>query len=215
LELEGKNLKLAPLTIEDAYDMRSWGQHESKLLADYNFPYINDTEVKTWFRFKTFNWRNSYFSVRDKDGRLVGYMGSYFSVRDKDGRLVGYMGIKNKRPFKRTAFLGIVFDPDNINKGLGTEALETFLPYYFEKLRMKALLLEVAEFNERAIHVYEKLGFKKTAYYLDPFPDQGIDRSDPELIRWESCFVFDGEKIYNYIYQMKLTKDVYLSRKRS
>lgn len=198
MELEGKNLKLAPLTMEDAYDMRSWGQHENKLLADYNFPYINDTEVKTWFRFKTLNWRNSYFSVRNRDGRLV-----------------GYMGIKNRRLFKKTAFLGIVFDPDHVNKGLGTEALEIFLTFYFEKLKMKALFLEVAEFNSRAIRVYEKLGFKKTAYYLDPFPDQRIDRSDPELLRWKSCFVIDGEKIYNYIYEMKLTKDVYLSRKRS
>lgn len=198
MELVGKNLILAPLTMNDAYDMRAWGQHDSILFGDYNFPYINDVEVKRWFRFKTFTWRNRYFSVRDKSGKLV-----------------GYMGIKNKKLLKRTAFLGIVFDPDYINKGLGTEAMDIFLPYFFDTLRMKGLLLEVAEFNERAIHVYEALGFKKTAYYLDLFPNQEADTSDLEFSRWKSCFVFDGEKIYNYIYEMKLTKDVYLSRKRS
>ena len=198
MKLVGINLDLAPLTMNDAYEMRTWGQHESLLFRGYNFPYINDVEVKNWFRFKTLNLRNKYYSVRDKSGRLV-----------------GYMGMKNKRFIKRTAFLGIVFDPEIIGNGLGTEAMELFLPYFFEDLRMKSLLLEVAEFNERAIHVYEKLGFKKTAYYLDVFPDQKVDTANPEFIRWKSCFVIDEEKIYNYIYEMKLTKDVYISGKRS
>ncbi|MDX9917078.1 MAG: GNAT family N-acetyltransferase [Gudongella sp.] len=191
----GNGLIFEHLNMRDAYDMRSWGTHDTILLSDYNFPYINDEEIKQWFRFKTFNIRNRYFSVRDQEDRLV-----------------GYIGIKDRNFFKKSSFLGIVFDPDNINKGLGTKALEAFLTYYFNEMNMKVMYLEVAEFNERAISVYRKLGFRATAYYLDMFADQSVDTSNPEFISNKSFFVIDGEKIYNYTYEMRLTKETFLAR---
>ncbi|MDY0237160.1 MAG: GNAT family protein [Gudongella sp.] len=188
--LIGDNIKIAPLTIEDATEMRGWGLHRNPLLFDYNFPYENDYEIKKWFRSKTFTIRNKYYSIKDKDDKLI-----------------GYMGIKNKNYLLKSSFLGIVFDPDRVSMGYGTQTLRLFLPYYFNELDMKILYLEVSEFNERAYNLYKKIGFMEDGYYLDLFSMQDLNLSSEEYKRYKSCFVFKDKKIYNYIYKMKLTKD--------
>jgi RimJ/RimL family protein N-acetyltransferase len=194
--IRGKRVTLSPLTLEDAKSMRDWGVHDTVLLGDYNFPYENDGEIRKWFRYKTFTIFNRYFGVRNEEGRLV-----------------GYLGIKNKDFIRRSSYLGIVFDPDYLDRGYGTESLEGFLPQYFYKMRMRTLYLEVAEFNTRAIRVYEKLGFIPIQYYTDLFPVEGISRDHPDIMASKSCFVFKDEKIYNYIYKMKLTRKRYEERK--
>jgi RimJ/RimL family protein N-acetyltransferase len=194
--IRGKRVTLSPLTLEDAKSMRDWGVHDTVLLGDYNFPYENDGEIRKWFRYKTFTIFNRYFGVRNEEGRLV-----------------GYLGIKNKDFIRRSSYLGIVFDPDYLDRGYGTESLEEFLPQYFYKMRMRTLYLEVAEFNTRAIRVYEKLGFIPIQYYTDLFPVEGISRDHPDIMASKSCFVFKDEKIYNYIYKMKLTRKRYEERK--
>lgn len=191
--LVGDKIKIKALTIEDAMEMREWGLHTDPLLFDYNFPYENDYEIKKWFRSKTFSVRNKYYSIRDKDGKLI-----------------GYMGIKNKNFFRKSSFLGIVFDPDLVNRGYGTQALKLFLPYYFKELNMKTLYLEVAEFNERALKLYKNIGFVEDGYYLDLFSIQDLDLTTKEFKRYQTSFVFKDEKIYNYIYKMKLTKKRFL-----
>ncbi|HZH93150.1 MAG TPA: GNAT family N-acetyltransferase, partial [Tissierellaceae bacterium] len=183
--IKGKRVTLSPLTMEDAKSMKGWGVHETVLLGDYNFPFENDIEVKRWFRYKTFTIWNKYFGVHNEEGNLV-----------------GYLGIKNKDFIRRSAYLGIVFDPDYMDRGYGTESLEAFLPKYFNGMRMKTLYLEVAEFNKRALRVYEKLGFIPIQYYTDLFPVEGISKDHPDIMASKSCFVFKDEKIYNYIYKM-------------
>jgi RimJ/RimL family protein N-acetyltransferase len=46
-------------------------------------------------------------------------------------------------------------------KGAGTEAARLMLEYGFNVLELHRIDLEVFTFNPRAIHVYEKLGFKR------------------------------------------------------
>lgn len=188
--LIGDKIEIAALTIDDAIEMRSWGLHKNPLLFDYNFPYENDYEIKKWFRSKTFSIRNKYYSIKNTEERLI-----------------GYMGIKNKNFLLKTSFLGIVFDPDLVNMGYGTQTLKLFLPYYFNQLGMKTLYLEVSEFNERAFKLYKKIGFVEDGYYLDLFSNQDLDLTSEEFKRYQTCFVFKDEKIYNYIYKMKLTKN--------
>lgn len=44
-------------------------------------------------------------------------------------------------------------------KGYGTEAIRLILKYGFERLNLHRIELEVFDFNPRALHVYEKVGF--------------------------------------------------------
>ena len=77
------------------------------------------------------------------------------------------------------------------------------------------MILEVAEFNKRAYRVYEKLGFKPVGYYLDEFFNQGLDLTNPYYLQEKSSFVIDGQKIYNYIYKMTLSKKRFFQLKNN
>ena len=189
MKIEGKSITIDKLKLEDVYQMRYWGFHKNPLIEDYNFPQMSDDEIKLWYRRKTNTISNKYYSIKNKDGNLI-----------------GYMGIKEIKRIRRQSTLGIVFDPNNVGKGYGTETLETFLNYYFTEMKMKSMLLEVAEFNRRAYRVYEKMGFKPIGYYLDEFFDSRLDLSNSYYLKEESSFVIKDKKIYNYIYKMKLDK---------
>ena len=58
------------------------------------------------------------------------------------------------------------------DKGLGTAVMRTLLRHGFETLNLHRIELRVFDSNPRAIHVYEKVGFKREArlrqhHYLD------------------------------------------------
>jgi RimJ/RimL family protein N-acetyltransferase len=196
MEIRGDRLKIAPITIEDAYAMRQWGTHENPLLFDYNLPPLSDEEIKEWYYYKT-----------------IGSNKRYYSVYNEENNFVGYMGIKHIRKMLREATLGIVFDPNYLNRGYGTEGIITYLNYFFNEMKMKTMYLEVAKFNKRAIRCYEKSGFKVIDVYLDEFFDQNLDLNDPCFLSEKSSFVIRNGKIYNYIYKMKIDRKAYLKER--
>ncbi len=190
MEIRGKKTIIRPLELEHAFRMRLWGFHENPLIADYNFPVISDEEIISWYKNKSRKWNNKYFGIFDFNDNFI-----------------GYLGIKDIKLIKKESYLGLVFDPNFVSKGFGTDALSTFLKYYFTELGMKRMYLEVAEFNKRAYKLYQNMGFKPDGYYLDEFFDQRLDLNNSYYLEAESSFVISHNKIYNYIYRMRLDKD--------
>lgn len=197
MELKGKRITIRPMKQEDIFYLRNWGTHENPLLADYNIPELSDEELINWFRLKTGKNNQKYFSVFNEDENLIGYFG------------IKYI---RKMLFKDSV-LGIVFDPNYVNQGYGTETVTTFLDYYFNEMNMKKLYLEVAKFNKRAMRCYEKSGFKVINSYVDEFFDQNIDTNNPYFEKEKSSFVIRKGKIYNYIYRMQIDKKTYLKER--
>lgn len=195
MEIRGERIVIRPLSLEDVFNMRKWGVHKNPLLSDYNFPEMSDGQIKKWYELKTRSFFNKYFAILSKEDVLI-----------------GYMGVKEIKFLKKESTLGIVFDPDLVDSGYGTETLEYFLREYFDQMNMKRMYLEVAEFNKRARRVYEKMGFKNEGYYLEEFFDSDLDLASPYFKEVESCFVINGKKIYNYVYRMKLDKEDFLGR---
>ncbi|WP_236909643.1 GNAT family N-acetyltransferase [Clostridium sp. Cult3] len=193
MELKGDRIRIVPMEMEHVYLMRDWGTHENPLLFDYNMPPLRDDEIIEWYHYKT-----------------MGYNKKYYSVFNEHNRFIGYMGIKQIRWILREATLGIVFDPNFINQGYGTEGILTFLDYYFNHMNMKRMYLEVAKFNKRAIRCYKKSGFSIVDIYIDEFFDQNLDLENPYFLKEKSSFVLKDGKVYNYIYKMKIDKKTYL-----
>lgn len=54
-----------------------------------------------------------------------------------------------------------IFKDSDYNKGFGTEAMLLLIKYGFGMYNLNRIELEVYAFNERAIHLYEKIGFKR------------------------------------------------------
>ena len=195
MDIRGKRIIIRKLELDDCYKMRMWGFHDNPLIEDYNFPPLTDKEIVKWYKNKTSSFKNKYFGIFNEDNLFI-----------------GYMGIKDIKRFKRESTLGIVFDPNFVGKGYGTETLGYFLQYYFDEMRMKRMHLEVAEFNKRAYRLYEKMGFKPEGYYLDYFFNQKLDLNNSYYLKAQSCFVISNKKLYNYVYRMRLDKEDFLRK---
>jgi RimJ/RimL family protein N-acetyltransferase len=80
--------------------------------------------------------------------------------RLEDERPVGSLDLREIGQTNGGAGLGIVIgDPADTGQGYGSDALSVLLDFGFGELRLERVWLEVFEFNERARHVYERLGF--------------------------------------------------------
>ena len=91
-------------------------------------------------------------------------------LRD-DGRPIGFGGLHGVDPVNGETELGIgIGDRSCWDRGYGTEAMNILLDFAFGELRLHRVFLNVFALNERARHVYEKVGFtlegtKREAYY--------------------------------------------------
>jgi diamine N-acetyltransferase len=122
----------------------AWPRHRDPLFETYNPPMFTERQRELYYQQRLAAHDSRQFSVDDLHGEFVGRI----SIRDIDWRL-------------GAAVLGISFHPGRLNRGLGTDALWTFLGYYFGPAKMSVLFLDVAAFNHRAYRVYEKCGFRK------------------------------------------------------
>lgn len=83
-----------------------------------------------------------------------------FSMLEKDtSEFIGNIEFFN-RTFDAAEW-GIVITTKMQNKGYGKEALMRSVEYGFNELGLKRIFLSVYADNPRAVHVYEKCGFKE------------------------------------------------------
>lgn len=75
---------------------------------------------------------------------------------------IGVAGLHGIKLPNRNATFGIAIGEKALwDKGFGTEAARLILDYGFRQLNLHRVTLWVYSTNRRAIHVYEKLGFKE------------------------------------------------------
>jgi RimJ/RimL family protein N-acetyltransferase len=83
-----------------------------------------------------------------------------FSMLERDTRqFIGNIEFMNRKGDE--AEWGIVMTYKMQNKGYGTEALKRSVEYGFGELELRRIYLAVYADNPRAIHVYEKCGFRE------------------------------------------------------
>ena len=185
------NLSISSLQVCDVYDLRDWDRYESPLFSDYNFPDLDDYEIRKWFYTRT-----ALSSVKS------------FAVILEGKKTIGLINLKNIRKILKVASLGIVFNPRYIDRGYGTIALKAIIKHYFETMDMRALYLDVATHNKRALRCYEKCGFKKVKKYAIRVIDL-IPEELPSCYAQEDFSIRDGQ-VYLYCYKMRLSKNDYI-----
>ncbi len=83
----------------------------------------------------------------------------YFAARDADGELLGFFGFGHAGD---VVGVGVGLRPDLTGQGLGLAFIEAGLEFARERFAPARFRLAVAEFNARAITVYERAGFVRT-----------------------------------------------------
>jgi ribosomal-protein-alanine N-acetyltransferase len=144
--LIGTKIYLRPLEKEDAPLFTAW---------------FNDPEVRrtlNQYRPMSLHEEEEFLAKITQSEHDLG-LGIVVKAGDK---LVGSTGL-NRMDFKnRHASFGIsIGDKSEWGKGHGTEATSLIVRHGFETLNLNRIWLYVFEDNPRAIHVYEKVGFKR------------------------------------------------------
>ena len=168
--------------------------YKDPIFIGYNYNKLTENESKYWFVSKQKMFNSKYFSINLED------------------KMIGYIGVKEINSIKKSGKLGIVFDPNFISKGYGKRAMEIFLDYYFNNLKMKKMTLEVNSWNIRALNLYRYFGFEIYKENFQYFENQNLDLNDEKYSKFKEDFKIENTNIYSRIYFMKLTKERYESR---
>jgi len=145
--LKGKNVYLSAYSKDElnlVKDLINDWEIQENLNAGTIIPMTYDDELE-WFDKNIKNAEKDYsFAIRTTEDNI--YIGG-----------CGYRKVNYKN---RTCYIGIMISNKEFqNKGYGTESLILLINYIFYEMNLRKILLKVFSNNERAIHVYKKLGF--------------------------------------------------------
>ena len=95
-------------------------------------------------------------------------------VLKETDRHIGNVGLHQIDFANRKAEFGILIgEPDVWDQGYGTEATRLMLSHGFDQLGLHRIMLRVFPFNDRAMRVYEKLGFREEGRLRESFYRNG------------------------------------------
>ena len=141
--VEGAHVHLRPFFWSDLASMDQWRGAYTPVDDPWIIPAPGTFERREWY----------WHYVETPVTRL-------YAIENCAGALVGHISLREIMPASQ-ARLGIGLAPGEVGRGYGTEALQTFLPYYFDVLGFERLVLDVAASNVRAVRAYERVGFKR------------------------------------------------------
>jgi RimJ/RimL family protein N-acetyltransferase len=145
-----------PLTIRnlcraDVDVLSNWKSYSPPYSAfDLSIANANESQKDEYFQKRLSNTNSFTFVIDYFSTKCVGYVLA-IDV-DIDSGIVGNFGMR--------------INPKWCNKGIGTESFKQIISL-FDKLSFRKLVLDVAQSNSRAIHVYDKLGFSITGTFTN------------------------------------------------
>ncbi|HBI7385896.1 TPA: spermidine N1-acetyltransferase [Listeria monocytogenes] len=90
-------------------------------------------------------------------------------ILELDGQMVGLVELMESDYIHRRAEFQIIIDPKFQGHGYAVSATKLAMKYAFHVLNLHKLYLVVDKVNEKAIHVYEKVGFIREGELIDEF----------------------------------------------
>lgn len=152
LRIEGRQIYLRPITIEDTDNVVRW-RNDKKIVE--NFIYrknISREEHLDWLHNKV------------EAGQVV-----QFIICDRQtDKPLGSIYLQNFNEVSRQAEEGIFLgEEEAYGKGIGTEAAKLVLKYAFETLRLHKVTARVLSYNQGSRKMHEKAGYCLESYLKD------------------------------------------------
>ena len=162
--LEGAKVRLRPVKDSD-WDIYGAWNNDAEVTVGQNdlFMPFNADQLENLFKM----WR-----VEDPAS------GFTCTIETLDGQVVGTITIYGIKSPVRCATLGITIAPGHQNRGYGREALLIALRLAFEEYNAHKVELEVYDYNQRAIGLYESVGFvtegcrREVVYHMGRYFDR-------------------------------------------
>lgn len=156
--IEGRRVRLRPLDERDADAMFESLQDAETLRLTGTRGTFTRAQVRAWCA-----------GLDDQDDRID------LAITDHEsGAYLGEVVLNEIEPLDRRASFRIALAAVGLTgRGYGSEASRLMLAYGFDELGLHRVELEVYAFNPRAIHVYEKLGFRHEGVRRDALWQDG------------------------------------------
>ncbi len=154
-KIDGENVYLAPLNVEDAEIFTKWMNDKDA-----------STKIGQYINNITLNGEKDYLSNKAMNNH------NYSIVRKSDNKLLGGCSLNNVQQIHQRCEVGIVIgDNEDRGKGYGYEALSLLCDYAFNYLNFHSISLEFFASNPTSKFCYTKVGFKEVgikreAYYV-------------------------------------------------
>ena len=141
------NIQLRELARQDLPTLNVWRNDPSVIAyLGSNFLYISPEIDAKWY--------DNYLNNRLTNVRLA-------MMDTVENVFIGIVQLTNMHPINRNAEFSIMIGDKNYwSKGVGYIAATTLLKHGFKDLNLHRIYLTVLTDNERAIRLYEKIGFK-------------------------------------------------------
>jgi diamine N-acetyltransferase len=172
---QGRKTTLREFSRADVDRWLEWPRHADPLYSVFNAPPMTTRQ------------RDSYWASQRQSSTS-----RLYAVEDFSGVLVGRIGLREIDWYALSAVLGVSFRSDRLGEGLGTDAMQVFLSFFFGPLGMDVLFLDVAAYNQRARRCYERCGFRHLGeHWGEAGPDLAGVFRDPgradlrPFFRWE------------------------------
>lgn len=141
----GDRCYLSPINSRDAVKYAEW-------LNDFN---ISNNLMVSTFMISEDSEKKILEGMIERKEYVFGIV-----LKDSD-TLIGNTGLHKINLIDRVCEAGIfIGDKEYLNRGFGTEAMNLTLDFAFNILNMRSVMLQVFDYNKRAIRSYEKCGFK-------------------------------------------------------
>jgi RimJ/RimL family protein N-acetyltransferase len=142
--LTGERVLLRPVSVADLPGLVA-------LVADAEVTRLTGSTAEPFERAALEQW---YATRAAHDDRL-----DLAVVERATGEYAGEVVLNELDPRNRSCSLRIALLGAHADRGLGTEAIRLVLDHAFDAVGLNRVALEVYDFNPRARHVYEKVGF--------------------------------------------------------
>lgn len=137
--------------------------------VDDILPYFNTLEyrrtiggVLPYTKEQEEEWVKSTWEGRMKGNPYI------FGIALPDDRLIGTVSLFKVDKIHKNAELGIgIHDPNDRNKGYGTDAVLTICAFGFLHLNLHSIYLRYIEYNKNGARAYQKAGFTQTGIERD------------------------------------------------
>ena len=152
--LVGKKVNLTSINEEDMPEIQKWHNDVSFMR---NYDIVSATPKNIEDVLETINdirkCNTAYiFAVKILDSQKIIGVTGFESISWNNGTALIYIGLG---------------ESENRGLGYGKEALKLTIDFGFEELNFHRIYLTVLEYNEPAIKLYEKLGFKREGVYRE------------------------------------------------
>ncbi len=164
----GRRSTVLPVRREDLKAMAQWPRNnDPREVPFHDFP-RDEASMEAWFRACARNPLKQAWTVRDEHGAIIGRYGLVLVDAER-----------------KEGLLSVRFRADRTGQGYGQDSLPLLLDHWFDALEMETMALDVSILNDRAIHIYEKLGFRLVGYHWVAVPrEQAAGVSDSGYVRY-------------------------------